>query len=181
MPQWTDTFSLNTLRKMGSVFEPSHDMGYTPFWIFIGSWSGIGKCPHFWGYWTPPFNGHYRWYTSWLGDVQLGRLIGSWWFSQTTGWKWMPKTKLAFPGTISSVFSPLAKTPVGRRGPNKKRAVGVRHAAVGLVTLVLGRFLVFFWLRAHGHIYLTINSHVGSDWKSPVRKSKSSCESYCRQ
>ena len=37
-------------------------------------YQGLVNVP-FLGYWTPPFNGHYRWYTSWLGDVQLGRLM----------------------------------------------------------------------------------------------------------
>ena len=42
-------------------------------------WQGLVNVP-FLGYWTPPFNGHYRWYTSWLGDVQLGRLMThDWW------------------------------------------------------------------------------------------------------
>ena len=44
------------------------------FWGHFCGNQGLVNVP-FLGYWTPPFNGHYRWYTSWLGDVQLGRLM----------------------------------------------------------------------------------------------------------
>ena len=35
---------------------------------------GLVNVP-FWGYWTSPLNGNYRWDTSWLGDVQWWHLM----------------------------------------------------------------------------------------------------------
>ena len=45
--------------------------------LFLGfqfASQGLVNVP-FWGYWTSPLNGKYRWDTSWLGDVQWWHLM----------------------------------------------------------------------------------------------------------
>ena len=50
---------------------------------------GLVNVP-FWGYWTSPLNGNYRWDSSWLGDVQ-------WWHLMTHG-GWSKNTIPKFDG-----------------------------------------------------------------------------------
>ena len=73
-------------------------VSYSNFDFFWKRWveQGLVNVP-FWGYWTSPLNGNYRWDTSWLGDVQWWHLMTHVWMgnmrSQTSSNHWT----LSFP------------------------------------------------------------------------------------
>ena len=92
--QWrctVDGFEIGTERMGSSMAKPYFHNGmftiniinwcrisFTVCWNMLKyprSWSqGLVNVP-FWGYWTSPLNGNYRWDTSWLGDVQWWHLM----------------------------------------------------------------------------------------------------------
>ena len=65
---------LFTIIFFGTIIELSSWVNpfFTGFLVDVVQ--GLVNVP-FWGYWTSPFNGNYRWDTSWLGDVQWWHLM----------------------------------------------------------------------------------------------------------
>ena len=94
--------------------------------LCINITQGLVNVP-FLGYWTPPFNGHYRWYTSWLGDVQLGRLMThvTLWLCQHSYWSHGPVEIVDLPSCWKWWIFPVRYVPAdfcvnikGSRGKN---------------------------------------------------------------